>query len=269
MLKGGDWGKRAAGGPRVPWRMREVLAEIAKRLGEAPAAIGGLVRKRTEASDALHKALDTAEQIKAEVAGAVASERNAEGKPAFPNEQARLAEIARRLEADPGYRLAKEQADRLRAEVKEVEAQLEELGRRHRSDVQVAYLVASLLGAGLREEAEAVLRAYAEGCRAGTGETEPEKPEAEGQPEVQPAPAAEEARKEDGLEEATFRVLEARANERGVVRAVVCVPGGEKAAVFAKNSAAKALLGAVGKEVAVRYRRLDRGLFAVQVRPVA
>lgn len=239
--------------------MREILCEVAKRLGEAPDRAAELVLKRAEVSDALHRVLDSIKQKEAEVAGEVAAERNGDGKPKFPNEASRNAETARRLQADASYREAKAEADRLRAELREIDAEIERAGRRHWSDANLAYLAANLLAAGMREEFEAVLKAYA-GAPAGAEAEAEAKAEAKAEARVEAGG--------NGLETGTFRVLEARANEKGVVRAWCEGPEG-RVAVFAKDGAAKALSGAVGKRVTVRFRRLDKGLFAVSAEGVA
>jgi hypothetical protein len=247
--------------------MKDILEAVAKRLGEAPALAGQLVRRRAEVSDALHKALDRAKEIEARVGGEVAGVRNGDGKPVYANEAARAAEIARRLAADREYQQARQEADRLRRELAELDARIEETGRRHRSDANLVYLVASLVSADMREVAEATLAAYAEGCAAQAAEAMPQ--DAPGAP---PAQAQESARaqepapaKGEDLAEGTFRVLEVRPGKsEGTVRA--WVEGSEgKVALFAKNSVAKALAGAIGKEVRVKYRKLDKGLFATKV----
>ncbi|MGB9792586.1 MAG: hypothetical protein ACPLTR_08435 [Thermacetogeniaceae bacterium] len=244
--------------------MREVLIDIAKRLGEIPTLTGELVRRRAEVSDLLHKVLDSLKEREVETAGAVASEKNGDGKPAFPNEQARQAEISRRLQADAEYRRMRDETDRLRQELRELDARIEETGRRHRSDANMVYLVASLLNAGMREDAEAVLQAYAEGAAAAAAPSGEEQAGEDTSPAVgQPA----EADADDGLEIGTFKVLEARPGKNeGTVRAYVQGALG-KAVLYAKNGAGKLLIASVGKTVEAKYRRLDKGLFAVQVRP--
>lgn len=217
---------------------RKVLTEIARRLGEAPDRAAELTLRRAEISDRLHRVLDGLKQREAEVAGQVASEKNGDGKPKFPNEQARQAEAQRRLAADQDYQNLRQEADRLRQELRQLDAEIERVSRRHRSDAGIAYLAASLLAAGMREEFEAVLRAY------GT-----------------PTPEAG-AEKTDGLEEGVFRVLETKTSEKGVLRAWCEGPEG-KVAVYAKGETAKALEESRGKEVKVRFRRLDKGLYAV------
>lgn len=248
--------------------MKEVLEAIARRLGGTPSLAGELTRRRAEISDALHKTLDRAKEIEARIGGEVAGVRNGEGKPVYANEAARAAEIARRLAADREYQAARQEADRLRKELAEIDARIEETGRRHRSDANMAYLVASLLGVGLRPEAEAILAAYAEGCAAQAAEATIPR----GTPPEAPAPPAPEARQEPApakgegeLAEGTFRVLEVRPGKsEGTVRAWAEGPEG-KVALFAKNGVAKALAGAIGKEVRVKYRKLDKGLFATKV----
>lgn len=265
---GGVRGQRALpGGPRVPKQMREVLETIARRLGQAPSLAAELTRRRAETSDLLHRVLDRVKEIEVRVGGEVASVKNGDGKPLFANEAARNAEAARRLASDRAYQEARAEADRLRRELAELDARIEETGRRHRSDANLVYLVASLVSADMREVAEATLAAYAEGCAAQAAEAMPQ--DAPGAP---PAQAQESARaqepapaKGEDLAEGTFRVLEVRPGKsEGTVRA--WVEGSEgKVALFAKNSVAKALAGAIGKEVRVKYRKLDKGLFATKV----
>ena len=106
----------------------------------------------------------------------------------FPNEKARQAEMVRRLAQDASYQALRAEADRLRQEVRAVDAEMEQVSRRHRSDCQVAYLAASLLGVGLR--AEAVLAAY------GSEPEAPEEPQAQAAPEppktqAEPKPEAQ------------------------------------------------------------------------------
>ncbi|KYH32041.1 hypothetical protein [Neomoorella mulderi] len=93
-------------------------------------------------------------------------------------------------------------------------------------------------------------------------------PEEAGQPDRQAQPA-QPAQDDSGLETGIFHVLEARESRPGVVRAYCQAEGGGKQAVFAKNGNSRALAGAVGKQVMVKYRRGDKGLIAVEVRPVA
>ncbi|WP_027717404.1 hypothetical protein [Desulfovirgula thermocuniculi] len=245
--------------------MREILVQIAYRLGEAPNKAAELTLRRGEINDQLHKALDALKETEARVAGEVAAERNGDGRPLYPNEQARQAEIARRLAADQDYQALRQEADRLRQVLREIDARIEETGRRHRSDCQMASLVAAMLNAGLREEALAVLGAYAEGLKAGQGEKPGEGQGTQGQDDTQNAQGQDGAQ---GLAEGTFKVLEARANDKGVVRAWCEGPQG-KVALFAKNGAAKILQAAVGKRVKAHYRALDKGLFAVAVEVVA
>lgn len=266
-------GKRAAGGPLVPSGMREVLIDIAKRLGEVPTLSGELVKKRAEVSDTLHKNLDSMKEREVQVAGAVASEKNGDGKCVYPNEQARQAEFARRLQADTEYQNVKAEVDRLRQELRELDARIEETGRRHRSDSNMACLVASLLGAGLKEDAEAVLTAYAGGTgMAAEVEDAGKTVEHDSHAEAPAKPAAPETPAPSGgedLETGVFKVLEARPGKNeGTIRAYVEGTEG-KVALYAKNGAGKALAAAVGRTVEAKYRRLDKGLYAVQVRPVA
>ena len=250
-------------GARLPTAMRETLIQIANRLREAPDRAGKLVLRRGVISDELHVTLEAIKIREAEVAGAVAVETDGNGGKKYPNEAARNAEIQRRLAADAGYQALRAEADDLRRELRMLDAEAEQVGRRHRSDSNMAYLVASLLGAGLRAEAEAVLAAYGAETEAAEAQAEPKAQEPKAEPEAQGQAKA------DGLETGTFTVLEVRAGKsEGTVRAYCEGPDG-KTAVYAKNGAAKVLSGAVGRKVEVKFRRLDKGLFAVEARPVA
>jgi len=52
---------------------------------------------------------------------------------------------------------------RLRQELRTADVEIEHVSRRHHSDANMVYQVASLLGADLRAEAEAVLATYGTG----------------------------------------------------------------------------------------------------------
>lgn len=255
--------------------MKGVLEQVARRLGETPVLAAELTRRRAAVSDALHRVLDRVREIETRTGGEVAGLRNGDGRPVYANEAARNAEVAQRLAGDRAYQQARQEADRLRKELAALDARLEEVGRRHRSDANMAYLLASLLTVGLREEAEAALAAYAAGCAA-PAETPPleeaaipwDAPEALPAQAEKPVPAQQEpvpAKGESDLAEGTFKVLEARAGKSpDTVRAWCEGPDG-KAVVYAKNGVGRALMAAVGKRVTIRFRRLDKGLFATKV----
>lgn len=251
-------GKRAVG-PASTEKMREVLCEIAKRLGEVPTSSGELIRKRAETSDSLYKNLDGMKEKEINVAGAVATERNGDGRPVFPNEAVRNAEISRRLKADTEYQGIQKEVDRLRQELRKLDAQIEETSQRHRSDSNIVNLVSSMLGAGLKDEAARILSAYAEGI------TTPKTPIESSTSEMQ------QTRDKDGdLETGVFLVLETRpGRNEGTIRAYVEAKDGTRTALFAKNGAGQTLATAIGKKVEAQYRRLDKGLYAIRVCPVA
>jgi len=237
--------------------MYEVLTEIAARLREAPDALAALTRRRAEASDALHRALEEARRIEVKVAGEVAGEVEL-GRPKYGNEAARNAEIQRRLAGDQAYQRIQGEVTRLREELRVIDADLELTKARFRSDNNVLFLAACLAQANRLEDAEAVLAAYgAPGTPKGAQE-----PQSAARTEAAPPQA-------DGLETGVFAVLEARTTGTGAVRAYCQGADGAKVAVYGKNGTGKALSGAVGKRVQVRFRRGDKGLIAVDVRPVA
>ena len=286
--------------------IREVLVEIAARLGGAPDRAAELIRERAEASDRLHKALGALEEFEAKVAGEVAAARDQDGRPLYPNEAARKAEVLRRLAADRDYQALEAEADAARARLHGLDAEIERASLRHRSDYAVVRLAAALLGAGKADIAEAVLGAYhragadtdgsanangtgADGTNARSATSQDQAPQgqvffqgqghtqAQGQGQAQPQTQgqggqghAQPRGQDNGLEASVFTVLEARpGSSPGTVRAWCEGADGRKVAVYGKNGAGEALAGAVGRRVEVRYRRGDKGLIAVEARPVA
>jgi hypothetical protein len=239
--------------------MREILCDIAKRLGEIPTLSGELTKRRAGTSDSLHRNLDTMRGKEILISGEVAAERNRDGRAVFPNEAARQAEVARRLQADVEYQNVKADVDRLRQELRELDAQIEENGRRHRSDSNIVNLVASLLSAGMKDDAAVILAAYG-----GTAFTVAPVQQVSGNIQA-PQDTG------DGLETGTFRVLEVRQGRKPeTIRAYVeeCQDG-TRVALYAKNGAGRTLAGAIGKIIRADYRRLDKGLYAVSVQAVA
>lgn len=271
--------------------IREVLTEIAGRLGGAPDRAAGLIRERAEAADRLHKALAALEELEARVAGEVAAERDGDGRPAFPNEAARKAEALRRLAGDREHQALKAEADAARARLRGLDAEIERASLRHRGDAVIVQLAAALIGAGMADAAEAVLEAYHRAANgtggstnAGDANAQDQAPQgqghtrAPGQSQVQPQvggqgesqPQGHDQGRDNGPEAAVFTVLEARpGSSPGTVRAWCEGPDGRKVAVYGKNGAGEALAQAVGRRVEVKYRRGDKGLIAVEARPVA
>ncbi|MEW6447459.1 MAG: hypothetical protein AB1426_05155 [Bacillota bacterium] len=246
--------------------IREILTEVCARLGQLPDAAANLLDRRKAAGDALHRALDAVKEIEARVAGQVAQETDGNGGRKYPNEQARQAEIARRLAANREYQAAKAEVERLRAEVNALDVEIERVGRRHRSDANLVYLVASLFQAGRADLAEAALVAY--------GQAKPEPQEAPLPPELTAGdPGGEPALPHDGpqvgLITCRLKVLEVRENDRGTVRAWCKTGFNGHTAVFAKGQVAEVLRGAAGRIVEVEGKRLDKGIYAVKVRAVS
>lgn len=231
--------------------MREILVEVVSRLGSVPDRAAELVRLRAETSDQLHKALDLQKQAEVQVAGQVATEKGTDGKPLYPNEACRNAEIQRRLNEMPDWKLSQGVVDKYRKTLRDLDAEIEAVQRRHRSDVALVGLVTALLNAGMTEDAEALVQAYA-----GNQNQQENRDEQE--------VLTEQPKQDDGLEVITARVLEARNTKADTVRAY-CETDKGKVAVYAKNGIGTALLQAVGKEIMLQAKKLDKGYFAVKV----
>jgi len=71
---------------------------------------------------------------------------------------------------------------------------------------------------------------------------------------------------EEETAEGVFKVLEVRESKPGVIRAFVEAEDGTKMAMYAKNGAGKELASSLGRTVAVMYKKLDKGLFALKVK---
>ncbi|KUK40540.1 MAG: Uncharacterized protein XD69_1412 [Clostridia bacterium 62_21] len=248
--------------------IREVIVDVVKRLGEAPEVAYRLAKQRGDVSDALHRALDRMRDIEARVAGEVAAERNGDGKPVYPNEATRNAETARRLAADRDYQAARNEVDRLRAGLREVDAEIERVSRRHRSDANLAYLVGALFQAGRPELAEAALAAYRQAKPGPQPQEAPPPPEpTTGDPGGEPALPHDGP--QVGMITCRLKVLEVRDTDRGGVRAWCKTGFNGHTAVFARGQAAEALRGAAGKVIEVEGKKLDKGVYAVKVRAVS
>jgi len=234
----------------------EVIKRVIKRLGESPTRAEALSQTRAEACDRLHQLLDRQNAIEVMVAGEVAAERGADGKPSFPNEALRRAEEYRRLSTSIEYQQVLQEVDRARRELRALDAEIESVQRRHASDLAVVGLVTVLLNAGKSEEVEEILAAYTGG-----------QAEAATPAEQAASPVADPT--SETPEEVTVIVLETRAaKSEGVVRAWCRLADGSYTAVFGKNGIGQTLAAAAGKAVKVRGKQGNAGLIALRVDPV-
>lgn len=118
-----------------------------------PAEIEKTVLKLATEKQSLHDVLAVKQKLEAEIAGEVASETTPDGKKKYPNEEARKAEIARRLAEDDGYRATDDYLRAVREEVTRLEAHLERLRLEHKTAV-------ALLSALGNESLATVLREH-------------------------------------------------------------------------------------------------------------
>lgn len=94
--------------------MLRTLIEQAQRL---PGEVETLIRQAAETKQRLHDLLQDRAKLEAQVAGEVANETNGDGKKKYPNEEARKAEIARRLQASEIYQVNEEAIRKARESV--------------------------------------------------------------------------------------------------------------------------------------------------------
>jgi protein tyrosine phosphatase (PTP) superfamily phosphohydrolase (DUF442 family) len=239
--------------------MLRTLIEQAQRL---PGEVETLIRQAAETKQRLHDLLQDRAKLEAQVAGEVANETNGDGKKKYPNEEARKAEIARRLQASEIYQVNEEAIRKAREAVVDLEARLDRNRYEHRAATALLNLLAAAIQAGRQDVEEAVLT----------------------KPGVNPEEQKAEARKKftktvkevangnstgvngNGLKEAKVTVLEARPGKtEGTIRAYCQTEGGEKVAVYGKNGTGKKLATAIGEAVVLKFKEIDHGWFAMAV----
>ncbi|MEW6572873.1 MAG: hypothetical protein AB1374_04500 [Bacillota bacterium] len=229
-----------------------------------PAEVENLIHQVAETKQRMHDLLQDRAKLEAQVAGEVANETNGDGKKKYPNEEARKAEIARRLQGNEIYRANEEAIRKAREAVVDLEARLDRSRYEHRTATALLNLLAAAIQAGRQDVEETVIT----------------------RPAVDPEEQKAEARKKfteavkgiangdgtgangngSGLKEAKVTVLEARPGKsEGTIRAYCQMEGGEKVAVYGKNGTGKKLAAAIGEVVAVKFREMDHGWFAVAV----
>lgn len=212
--------------------IRQVLEELAERLRRAPGRAEELVLERGEVSDRLHRALDEMKVREAEIAGEVAAEEGENGKKRFPNEAARNAETNRRLAQDETYQTLKTEVEELRLLLRKMDAEIERVSRSHRSDANIAYLVAALYQAGKSDLAEVVLQAYGRAAR--EGETREE----------------------------IFAVNKMKPTTKEGVYAVYCTAKGKEVVLYAKEPQKQLLEELVDNKARIKYQTV-KGKFLI------
>lgn len=242
--------------------MREILILLGGRLRELPAQISELLVKKAEAAEQIRQKTERMKEIELATAIQVASEKKEDGKPIYPNETTRQAEVAKRLKANTEYTWLDAEISTLKKFTLTADKELELMTRTFKADTTILAAVSALLTTGKVEDAEALLKAYSPPKAA---EEPKELAQTEQQPQDQP-----EGKKDSGLETGIFTVLEVKTTGSGTTRAwCKNEDTNEKVAIYAKNAAGKALERSVGGKIEAKYRRLDKGLFAVTVKEVA
>ncbi len=223
--------------------MLKALIEQARTI---PQEVERLAVELAAKKQALHDLLALRQAREAEVAGEVANETNGDGKKRFPNEEARRAEISRRLSEDALYQDSERELREIRAEVVELEARLERMKLEHRSTTTLLSLVAAAVQGGNEQILKAVLEREVE------AKQEPKQ----------------EAKKADGLKEAKVTVLGLMPTRKEGVVNILFREGETQFDAYAngKNGVSQKLAQAIGKEVRVKLKKLDSGRwFVVQV----
>ncbi|MGO0122227.1 hypothetical protein [Desulfothermobacter acidiphilus] len=229
-----------------------MIAELVTELRVKPANLESALLELDALRVELAKLQEERSLKELEILREVANELDENGKRRFPNEELRKTEAARRGKESQEIQALDGALAELKAKISVLEARIERL----KWELRSASGLLNLLAAGAQAGNQQVLEAF--GLRALA-------PEAETQDQRGEEVAATRGSAESDLEEGVFEVLETRRSDKGVLRAWTEDEKGRKVAVFAKGGAAEALERAAGKKVKIRFRRLDKGLFAVKL----
>lgn len=228
-----------------------MLETLIQQACELPAQVESLIRELAETRQRMHDILDAQRRIEARVAGEVAAEVGEDGRRRYANEEARKAEIARRLKEDATYQELEQALREAREQVVDAEARLDRARYEHRTATSLLWLLGSAVWAQ-REDLEKMIldnhrreaaRKFAQGAK------QLRKHQDDG---------------EDGLLWEQVTVLEARPTKNGTVRAWCLTEDGDKTAVYAKGETGDRLLKAIRGKVVIGYKVLDAGWFAVK-----
>jgi hypothetical protein len=236
-----------------------MLTQLIKQAQALPREIESLTVEVARAKQDLHDLLQFKAEYEARVAGEVADETDGDGKKKYPNEQARKAEIFRRLSESEEWSKLELAVREARSKTVELEARLERARYEHRSTTTLLNLLAGAVQAGSQDILKQVLEGAEEARREQCMENFVKACSGE-------LPKQESNGNGNGLKKAEVKVLEVRPGKsEGTIRAWCEAGNGEKVAVYAKNGTAKKLAGAVGSLVNVSYKELDAGWYAVKV----
>jgi len=260
-----------------------MLTYLAQKLsGEQ---IENLVIGQHDARQMLHDTLDSVKGYEVLVAGQVASERTGNRQIAYPNEDVRKAEVARRLERDEEYQLLREKLQDARVNLAFAEAELEREKAEHSGFVALTGLLAAMVNAGQMSDlknTEAVLAGMlkcqgkenqanrtVDNAIATSGRQEGQTVNAPVQPPTQGFVQSA-TQVENDVKSGVFIVLEARPSKTpGTIRGYCQSQDGSNVAIYAKNGYGQILAQSVGSSVQVSFRHGIKGLIATSVKKVS
>lgn len=223
--------------------MLEKLVEKALNL---PGEIEKAALELAEKKQALHDMLAVRQKLEAEIAGKVVNETNGDGKKKYPNEEARRAEIARRLAEDKDYRTLEEDLKAIRQEVIRLEAQLERLRLEHKTAVAIISALGSESLVQALKDRELV-----------NGFVNSAKEVQENQ---------KNAARNGTFDVAKVRVLKVEPGKsEGTVKATCRTEENREVVIYAKNDVGKRLSQSVARTITIKYKELDQGWFCVGI----
>ena len=234
-----------------------MVQELIQKAQALPGEVERLILELHETKQRLHTLLEDRQRLEAAIAGEVASEMDGNGKKRYPNEEARKAEIAKRLAANEIYQANEEAIREAREQAVNLEAQLDRARYEHRT----ATTLLSLFAAAIQSNRQDVAKLIASDN--GSPAHEEKQPK---QAKPKDATGNDSSGGSKDAKEALMVVLEVGKTQNGNLKATCLdVEANKEVVVYAKGDAAKRLEGSLHHRAKVTYKQLDRGLYALKV----
>jgi DNA repair exonuclease SbcCD ATPase subunit len=234
-----------------------MVQELIQKAQTLPEEVERLILELHETKQRLHTLLEDRQRLEAAIAGEVAGEVDGNGKKKYPNEEARKAEIAKRLEASEIWQVNEEAIREAREQVVNLEAQLDRARYEHRTATTLLNLFAAAIQSNRQDVAELI-----------TGNNNNRRGERQPK-QAKPSPEAASNGSTNGSKDAKetlMVVLEVDRTQNGNLKATCLdVEANKEVVVYAKGEAAKRLEGSLHHRAKVTYKQLDRGLYALKV----
>lgn len=121
--------------------LKTQIAQLSQKLMELPNQITEQQTKLLEMHDVASKTQARIETIESDIMAEIASERVAEDKKKYPNEQGRSAELKSRLNINDNFKLYKEDQEKMDKNVAKAKIELQRLENEFKAIKSIAYMV--------------------------------------------------------------------------------------------------------------------------------